>query len=113
SIARLGRRVVAIVIDWVMCVVISAGFFSGDPWATLGIFALQATVLVGTLGHTIGHRILGLRVRTLDGPRDRAPGLLRALGRAVAICLVIPAVVWDVDGRGLHDRLAGTVLIRR
>jgi uncharacterized RDD family membrane protein YckC len=26
--------------------------------------------------------------------------------------LLIPAVIWDRDGRGLHDRAAGTVVIR-
>jgi hypothetical protein len=26
--------------------------------------------------------------------------------------LAIPALVWDRDGRGLHDRLAGTVEVR-
>jgi hypothetical protein len=26
--------------------------------------------------------------------------------------IVIPAVIWDADQRGLHDKAAGTVLIR-
>jgi uncharacterized RDD family membrane protein YckC len=26
--------------------------------------------------------------------------------------LVIPAVIWDRDGRGMHDRLLGTVVVR-
>jgi len=25
---------------------------------------------------------------------------------------VIPAVIWDADQRGLHDKAAGTVLLR-
>ena len=29
------------------------------------------------------------------------------------LVLVIPAVVMDEDGRGLHDRAAGTVVVRR
>ena len=33
--------------------------------------------------------------------------------RAVLICLVIPAVVYDRDRRGLHDRAANTVVVRR
>jgi len=32
--------------------------------------------------------------------------------RSALLCLVIPAVVWDRDGRGLHDTAAGTVLVR-
>jgi hypothetical protein len=30
----------------------------------------------------------------------------------VLICLVIPAVIFDADQRGLHDRVRGTVLVR-
>jgi len=26
---------------------------------------------------------------------------------------VIPALIWDLDQRGMHDRLVGTVLVRR
>jgi hypothetical protein len=26
--------------------------------------------------------------------------------------LIIPAVIWDGDQRGLHDKIAGTVLVR-
>jgi uncharacterized RDD family membrane protein YckC len=30
----------------------------------------------------------------------------------VLILLVLPPLIVDRDGRGLHDRLAGTVLVR-
>ena len=39
-------------------------------------------------------------------------GTLRALVRTIGLCLVIPAVVWGSDGRGLHDRWAGTDVVR-
>jgi hypothetical protein len=122
ALAALGRRVVALVIDWVACLAISAAFFHGDPMATLGVFAIENVVLVGTLGTTVGHRLLGLRVvRVVRGVPEPAgptepvgqPGLLAGAVRAVLLCLVIPAVVWDADGRGMHDRLAGTVIVRR
>ena len=32
--------------------------------------------------------------------------------RTVLLCLAIPAVVTDSSGRGLHDKLAGTVIVR-
>ncbi|GAA4847712.1 RDD family protein [Luteimicrobium xylanilyticum] len=114
SLAPLGRRIVALLIDWALCWAVSLGFFGGSSWATLLIFLGENVVLVGTAGFTIGHRVLGLRVRRLvaDAP-DGPPGLLRALVRSVLVCLVIPAVVWDGDGRGLHDRIAGTAIVRR
>ena len=111
SLAGLGRRLVALAIDWLLCLAISAAFADGAPMATLGIFALENVLLVGTVGFTIGHRLLGLRVRDLATPG--VPGLLKAAVRTVLLCLVIPAVVWDAEGRSLHDRAAGTVIVRR
>jgi hypothetical protein len=32
--------------------------------------------------------------------------------RTVLLLLVIPALVWDRDGRGLHDRLSRAVQVR-
>ncbi|WP_315093765.1 RDD family protein [uncultured Cellulomonas sp.] len=131
SLASLGRRVGALVIDWVACLLISGTFFAsdpdafllsrGNPMATLGIFALENVLLVGSIGHTLGHRLVGLRVRRVfpgQASRDAAwatmaPGFLSALVRTVLLCLVVPAVVWDADGRGLHDRVAGTAIVRR
>jgi hypothetical protein len=31
----------------------------------------------------------------------------------VLLVLIIPAVIWDSDQRGLHDVFAGTMLIKR
>ena len=131
ALAGFGRRLVALVVDWVACLLVSSVFFrdpnavlpvvDGDQWATLAIFAVENVVLVGTLGHTLGHRLLGLRVRRLvvgaDGqvaPDDgRAPGIARAAVRTLLLCLVVPAAIQDGLGRGLHDRTAGTAIVRR
>ncbi|UZN01705.1 RDD family protein [Cellulomonas sp. S1-8] len=134
SMARLGRRVLALTVDWVACLAIAAVLLPeradgpfllrGDPLGTLAVFAVENVVLVATLGHTLGHRLLGLQVRRVvraaGVPRvaaptlaPGAPGPVAALLRTFLLCLVLPAVVWDGDGRGMHDRAAGTVLVRR
>jgi len=109
------------VVDWVGSLVISAAFFpaadatsrtldAGNPLATLAIWAAQHLILVATLGTTIGHRLFGLRVVRDDG--STPVGFVKAAIRTFMIALVIPAVVWDENGRGLHDRAAGTRLLR-
>lgn len=108
-VAGLARRFLALCVDWALATAISAGFFAWDAMATLAIFAAMTILMVSTLSATIGHVALGLGVRTPAGERA---GIVRAIVRTVALCLVIPAVVWGRDGRGLHDVWAGTVVTR-
>jgi uncharacterized RDD family membrane protein YckC len=110
SIARPGRRILALCVDWAACLLISTAFFHGNSFATLSIFAAEQMALVGTVGYGLGHRLLGLRVERLGGG---PAGIPAAIVRALLLCLVIPAVVFDADQRGLHDKAARTVLLRR
>jgi uncharacterized RDD family membrane protein YckC len=111
SLATVGRRAAALAIDWLLCLLISYLVFDANSMATLAVFAVENLLLVSTLGYTIGHRVLGLQVRVLGG-EGRMVGLWRAAVRTVLLCLVVPAVVWDADGRGMHDKAAGTVIVR-
>ncbi|MFJ8750639.1 RDD family protein [Streptomyces sp. NPDC102441] len=114
AVAPLGRRFGALFIDWIVCMVIAYGLLArGDQqtagnWA-LGVFLVMSLLTVGTVGSTPGKRILGLRVIAEDGGRL---GVVRVVVRSVLLVLVIPAIVWDRDSRGLHDRLARAVQVR-
>ena len=110
SIARAGRRILAIVLDWGLAMLISNFAFGGDSWATLAVFAAEQVLLVGTLGYSIGHRVAGIQVLRLGG---RPAGMMAAVVRSMLLCLVIPAVIFDPDQRGLHDKAMNTVLVRR
>lgn len=109
SIARAGRRIVAILIDWGVALLISNFAFAGNSGATLAIFAAEQILLIGTLGYSIGHRVAGIHVVQLGGG---PAGPLAAVVRALLVCLVIPAVIFDPDHRGLHDKAMNTVLVR-
>ena len=109
SQAKLGRRVLALMIDWALAMLVSQAFAGGDSTITLAVFAVMQLLLVATLGYSVGHRVLGLQVRRLDG---QYVGLWRSLVRVALILLVIPATIWDGDNRGLQDKAAGTVLVR-
>ncbi len=117
SVARFGRRLVAVLVDWVLCLLVATGLFhvrwgetGGGSFVPLAVFAVENLVLVSLTGSTIGHRLLGLRVGSLGRP-FMTP--VQVLVRTLLLCLFIPAVIWDKDGRGLHDRAAGTVIVRR
>ncbi len=122
SLAGFGRRLVAVLLDWLICTVIAAGLMHyrlGEgglgPFKPLLVFVLMNLFLVGTLGSTIGHRLLGIRVVRLGGAGQRpgaSPGPLLALIRTVLLAVVVPALIWDRDTRGFHDKLAGTVPVR-
>ena len=114
SIARPGRRIAALAIDWAIATALSMGFFSTGPWQTngfitLALFAGIQLVFLLLLNGGLGHLLLGMRVVPLV-PGRLAPW--RALVRTVLVSLFVPAVIWDADQRGLHDRLAGTLLVR-
>ncbi|OKK19291.1 hypothetical protein AMK16_14230 [Streptomyces sp. CB00455] len=114
SVARFGRRLAAIAIDWAACLLIAYGLITGGDVAgarswTLWVFLALSILTVGTVGFTPGKRIVGLRVIAEDGGRL---GTARVVLRTVLLALVVPALIWDRDGRGLHDRLARAVQVR-
>ncbi|OBI96316.1 RDD family protein [Mycobacterium asiaticum] len=118
SLARMGRRIGALFIDWL----IAAGLallllaFGAIPDTVLSTAQLLIWVVLGALsvrlfGVTAGQLALGLQVAAVDG---RLPiGIGRALGRNLLIFLVVPPLFTDADGRGLQDRLTNTAVLRR
>ncbi len=116
SVGRLGRRIGAFAIDWALATVVSllvtrpAHWYDSDGWVTLGVFAVMQIVFLITLSGSIGHIALGMRVVPLHPVWI---GVWRPVVRTLLLVVVIPAVIWDRDQRGIHDKLAGTVLVRR
>jgi hypothetical protein len=51
--AGLGRRILALLVDWAIASAISAGFFNFHELATLGVFAAMTWVLVSLTGATV------------------------------------------------------------
>ena len=114
SLAPQGRRLGALIVDWAVAYLLAAAFgwqpsTAQGQWGTIAIFAAEHLALLSLLGFTLGKRLFGLRVGRLGGPLTP----VHVIVRTVLLLLVIPAVVWDRDGRGLHDRLARTVEVRK
>ncbi len=110
----MGRRIAALAIDQVIATGVAFWafgytFLDYSGFVVSGVFVLLQIVLIPMIGGSIGHRLMGMRVITLTGGRA---GLWRPIVRSVLLGLAIPALVWDSDQRGFHDKVAGTVLIR-
>lgn len=110
SVAGWPRRCGAILADWAISwAVVAALGWDTKGFATLGVFAAQHLLLESTLGYTIGKRLFGLRLVGRGGGNAMP---LALLVRTLLLCLAIPPVVTDADRRGLHDRAAGTTVVR-
>ena len=112
----VGRRLGALAIDWFASLVIAVLVFPEfrygsveSTMATLGVFAFEVMVFTWLIAGSFGQRILGLVVVRMNGQRL---AFWRVAVRTILLCLVIPAVVFDQYGRGLHDRAAGSICIR-
>jgi uncharacterized RDD family membrane protein YckC len=110
SVARLGRRIVGLCIDWAIAMAVSwlvTRHYGGVY--VYPFFAAIQIVSIWALGGSIGHRIVGLRLSALPGLQ---PAFWRPIVRSVLLAIVVPALAWDSDQRGFHDKIAGTVLVR-
>jgi uncharacterized RDD family membrane protein YckC len=119
SEVSLGRRFAAISVDWLSSYLIASAFFSGpgtflERTSHAGVPALllffsQYFLLVTLQGASAGHRIFRMRIVNFqDGAR---PTLLQALIRSVLMVIVITAITYDENGRGIHERLSKTKIV--
>lgn len=118
AVAGFGSRLAAFAVDSVIANLLVGLTYLGGLRPGPGLrgelvlagFLLQELVLVAAVGATIGMRLLGLRViRVANGGPPRVP--MVAL-RTALLSFLVPALVWDSDRRGMHDRASGTVVVR-
>jgi uncharacterized RDD family membrane protein YckC len=112
SAAPTGRRALGFFIDILLAALVAALFTGGIPgnWSLVA-WLIITVVPVSFFGFTPGMAVARIWVARLDGAV--MVGVPRALVRCVLTFLVIPAVLWNLDGRAWHDRLTGTVVLRR
>ena len=117
--ATWARRILALVVDWFACTLVIILVLGGlEAWSedrasgfyVLGLFVLESAAFTALVGGSFGQLATRLRVVRIDG--DARPlDPLRALARQVMIALVIPPLVYQPDGRGLHDVLTGSATV--
>lgn len=111
SIAPFGRRLTAFVIDIVLSALVAWLITAPEPPqnTSLLVWALMTVVTVGLFGITPGQAVLGIRVVPIGG--GPLVGVW-AIPRTLLIFVIIPPLLVNADGRGLHDRLCRTVVLR-
>jgi len=111
EMAGLGRRFLAILIDWAMCIVVAKLIgFESSSFATLIIFFIEVSILTSLQQASAGQRILKMHVADFTNSGVVSP--LKILLRTFLICLVLPAV-FTREGRGLHDWVANSIVVRK
>jgi uncharacterized RDD family membrane protein YckC len=113
--AGLARRLGALFVDWIACLLI-AGLVA-DPRREAVIpslvLILEYTFFVGFYGQTPGMWLARIRCVSVRPDRAGHPiGAPRAALRGLLLALALPALLMDHDQRGLHDRAAGSAMVR-
>ena len=113
----LGRRMSALMVDWLACYFIVAASAGGigqmapnRSWTVLALFFAEIALLSALQGASLGHRIFGIKILRFSDGGAITP--VQALIRSALLITVIFAITFDENGRGLHERFSGTVLTR-
>ncbi|MBB6119272.1 RDD family protein [Nocardiopsis algeriensis] len=126
SVPGVFRRVAGLVLDWFLALalawaahglgLVGSGVTEEQEVVSLisntalVIFAVMNILLLTLFGTSVGRRLVGVGI-TATGERSW-PWFVSMAVRTLLLCLFVPAVIYDRDTRGLHDRAAGTVVTR-
>jgi len=117
AVAGIGVRIGAFLVDSIIAnLVTGVAFLAGwDPgalrgWVVYGVFLLMELLFVSTGGQTPGMAVFGAGVVRYPDRAKAAPKWVAV--RTVLLAFILPALVVDESGRAMHDRAAGTVMVR-
>jgi uncharacterized RDD family membrane protein YckC len=112
SLASFGTRIGAFLVD-ALAAAFVAGIFTAPHlprnWSLVSFAAITVVTLVA-FGQTPGMRLFRLRLAHPRPGSRLAPW--RAVVRTALLMVLVPALVVDADGRGLHDRLTRTAVVQ-
>ncbi len=120
SLASTGPRLGAFLVDAIASALVAALFVRvGNDHGVAGrlpgswsLVPLAVDYVLGILvaGRTLGMYLFALRIVRID--RTTAVGPVTAIVRTALLFALVPALIWDRDGRGVHDRLCATAVVR-
>jgi uncharacterized RDD family membrane protein YckC len=112
SLASSGRRVLGFLADSLLSFLV-AGAFTAPSLprnVSLIVFGIEYFAFAALLGQTPGMFLARVRIVRIDRPAALGP--VRAVIRTVLLMLLIPALIWDRNGRGLHDKYSQSAVVR-
>ena len=95
--------------SWAVAALIFQQIIGLGEWI-LAIFFLEVAFLTSLTGQSAGQRLFHIRVVRFADQGPLPP--LQVFVRTVLLCLVIPPLITDGQSRGLHDRIAKSVVIK-
>ena len=111
--ASLGRRFLALIIDWTMSRLIASlltpYLFIKSDFNTLIIFYLEVLLFTILFQASAGQKIMAIKV--VNYPDQSRVDAKRVALRTLLICLVLPAV-FTKNGRALHDHFTNSQTVR-
>lgn len=112
SIASTGARVLGFLVDAALSFLVALAFTAPHlpRNVSLAVFEVEYVFFSALVAQTPGMFLARVRLARVDRPA--AVGLVRAIVRTVLLTLLVPALVWDRNGRGLHDRAAQVAVVR-
>jgi uncharacterized RDD family membrane protein YckC len=116
SVATFGARLYAYLVDAILSVLIAiainGGYHVGGRQNLVTYLAFLAIEFgfLSALGQTPGMRAAGIAVVRTDGRGKQSPKWIAV--RTLLLAVIAPALIIDATGRAMHDRAAGTVLLR-
>ncbi len=118
SLARMGRRLAALMLDWLIAYGLAAlamtfGLVKATTLSTavLVIWFVLGAAAVRLFSFTPGQYACRLMVTSVD--QRVHVGIGRAVVRGLLIAFVVPALFVDSDGRGIQDRITASAVVRR
>lgn len=110
SVASAPARLGQFLLDLLIGGLVAAAFtFPAPTTLSLVVWAVLVTFPVALIGQTPAMVLTGMRVVRVDGPNRVG---LWALARTASLFFIVPAAIMDRQGRGLHDRVSRTMVIR-
>lgn len=119
NLASIGERFVALLIDWVACLVIVKAFGAAgwlppesDYLYTPALLAVVYTFFFGFYTQSLG--MFCMRIHCISADTGRPIGAPRAALRSLLLVLVIPILpaFFDPHSRGFHDRAGNSVIVK-